>query len=383
MRYPDLKSKNKIKNKKTASSKSKVTRYVLVFLVIVTVGLLSLFLFTDTVRALLSPVSIVATINGAELEETDGRTNVLLIGSDRRSTSEMDSPERADTILVASIGRLDNNIVLISVPRDLWVSSDVPGCGECKISEVYAHAYYSSSPPEEVLQETVESVLGIPIHYYAVVNFDLFVDVIDTLGGVTVNVERSFDDYSYPVEGKEADTCGRSQEEIDQMVEEELPFTQIFPCRYKHVSFESGEQEMDGETALQFVRSRKGTNGENTDFARSARQQKIIMALKSKATSLKTLINPKKLGELFSLYKDNVSTNIDFATLQDFYLLSEQLNFEGVRTIVLDDRSMANQGGLLISPMDKSLYGGKYVLLPRSGDYSQVRAYVQRFLFGE
>lgn len=378
MRYPDLKTKKAKKSNKKTAKRSPWKIVLLVFPVLL-LGMISLFIFSDKARALFDPISIVATVNGVDLKETDGRTNVLLLGSDRRSTDLPDTPERADTILVVSIGRLDNNIVLISVPRDLWVSNDV--CGQCKISEVYAHAYYSSSTPEEVLQEAVEGVLGIPLHYFAVVNFDLFVDVIDTLGGVDVTVDRSFDDYAYPVEGKEADSCGRTFEEIESL--QDHPLQVIFPCRYAHISFETGKMVMDGETALQFVRSRKGTNNEDTDFARSARQQKVIMALKDKATSLKTLVNPKKLAELYAIYKGSVSTNIDFGTVQEFYVLSQRLNFSGVRTIVLDDRSFANDGGLLYSPVDTSLFGGKYVLLPKAGDYSQVRAYVQRFLFSQ
>jgi len=381
MRYPDLKTKNarnERKAGKTLPKRFSWRTFLLLFTVLI-LGVVSLFIFNDKARALFDPISVIATVNGVDLKETDGRTNILLLGSDRRSTDLPDTPERADTVLVASIGRLDDNIVLISVPRDLWISSDV--CGRCKISEVYAHAYYSSRTPEEVLQESVEDVLGIPLHYYAVINFDLFVDVIDTLGGVDVTVDRSFDDYAYPVEGKESDSCGRTFEEIERM--QGQPLQVIFPCRYIHVSFEAGETVMDGETALQFVRSRKGTNNEDTDFARSARQQKVIMALKDKATSLKTLVNPKKLSELYSIYKDSISTNIDLSILQEFYVLSQKLDFSGVRTIVLDDRSLANDGGLLYSPLDTGLLGGKYVLLPKAGDYSQVRAYVQKFLFSQ
>ena len=381
MRYLDLKKKKAATPKSGKNGKKKFPwRYVAIFLVVFVLGTGALFVFSDRVRALFDPVSVVATVNGVSLKETDGRTNVLLLGSDRRSTDDLDTPERADTILVASIGRLDNNVVLISVPRDLWVSHDV--CGKCKINEVYAYAYYDSEyNPEEALQEAVSNVLGIPLHYYAVVNFDLFVDVIDTLGGVTVTVDKSFDDYNYPVAGKEADRCGRTVEELEEMGE--VSDRVKYPCRYKHIHFDAGEQTMDGETALQFVRSRKGTNGENTDFARSARQQKVIMAMKKKAMSLETLVNPKKLAELYSVYKDSVSTNIEFGTIQEFYALSQKVDFGSIRTIVLDDRSMADDGGILYAPMDTSLYDDKYVLLPKSGNYSQVRAYVQKFLFGE
>ncbi|HOM78271.1 MAG TPA: LCP family protein [bacterium] len=405
MKYQDLKgvcksSKSNKKSKSDENSKVSVYRYVFLALFLLTVGVVSVIVFSDKARALFDPVTLVASINKSDLKETDGRTNVLILGSDRRHNDPKDIPQRADTILVASIGRLDGNVVLISIPRDLWVESSV--CGRCKITEVYAYAVNTPSPEEE-LQKVVETVLGIPIHYYGVVNFDLFENIIDTLGGVTVDVANAFEDYQYPIEGMEDALCGLTPEEADVLMGinlEELPeelkeklseqdpqptksLVEIFPCRYEHIKFDLGPQEMDGKTALKYVRSRHGTNGEGTDFARSARQQKIIMAIKDKAFSINTLLNPKKIQELYALYKDTIITNIDFSTLQSFYLLSQNVDFSEIRSVVLDDRSAANQGGLLYSPIDTTLYSGKYVLLPRAGNYSQIHAYVQKFLFEE
>jgi LCP family protein required for cell wall assembly len=208
----------------------------------------------------------------------------------------------------------------------------------------------------------VGGVLGIPVHYYAVVNFSLFKDAIDTLGGIDVNVDRDFIDYQYPVEGKE-----------------DAPLNE----RYQTVEFKAGPQTMDGETALKYVRSRKGNNGEGTDFARSERQQKVIEAIKKKALSTQTLINPVKLKQLYDLYSKEVDTNVSLNDVQSFYLLSQQVDFDKIISVVLDDRSAADEGGLLYSPVDDKLYGGAYVLIPKAGDFSQIHAYVQRYLFSQ
>jgi len=72
----------------------------------------------------------------------------------------------------------------------------------------------------EELKKQMEIVVGIPIHYYVMVTFDLFENIIDTLGGIEINVEKSFTDYAYPIEGKEADTCGKTQEEADKIIKE-------------------------------------------------------------------------------------------------------------------------------------------------------------------
>ena len=139
---------------------------------------------------------------------------------------------------------------------------------------------------------------------------------------------------------------------------------------------------MDGKTALKYARSRHGDNGESSDFARSKRQQNLIMAVKNKALSLETLINPAKLKELYDQYVSNVETDIDLKALQNFYQLSQKLDFEKVISVVIDDSTDGNEGGLLYHPNDATLYGGHWVLIPQSGDYSQIHAYVQKYLFG-
>jgi LCP family protein required for cell wall assembly len=314
-----------------------------------------LILIISKAGSVFNPVTIAGEITTANLKETDGRTNVLILGSDQRVKSKInDGAFLTDTILVASIGTVDKNVVLMSLPRDLWVKT--PSGYNTKINAVYSYG------GAKELQPVVEGVLGIPIHYYAVINFDLFEDTINSLGGVEVNVEKTFTDYSYPIEGKE-----------------NAPEDQ----RYETITFKAGKQKMDGATALKFARSRKGNNGEDTDFARSKRQQLLIMAIKDKALSASTIMDVEKLTNLYKSYSNNVDTSVDLASAQGFFFLSRQVQFDKVKSIVLDDRSASDQGGLLYSPEDKSLYGGAYVLIPRAGNFSQMHAYVQRYLFGD
>ncbi len=328
--------------------------------------------------AIFNPISIVANVSSASLKETDGRTNILILGSDKRSVGNVYSV-LTDTIIVASIGRVDNDVVLISLPRDLWVNGPK---GFSKINAVYTYGQVKNEGAQD-LETVVENVLGIPIHYYVVVDFNIFKETIDVLGGINVNVETAFEDYEYPIEGNEDNSCGRTPEDAEKMMEEGRPLYQIYPCRYEHLSFTVGEQVMNGETALKFSRSRHGNNNEGTDFARAKRQQKVILAVKEKAMSAGTLFNPVKLKELYETYSKNIDTNIGLSDVQGFYQLSQQADFNNIRSIVLDDRSSAEVGGLLYAPTDRSLYGGAYVLIPRAGDFTQMHAYVQKYLFGE
>lgn len=361
MRYVDLgnavenyrEKEHKKEQVKSTAGRRRVFKYLAVILVAVVLGILT-FVFRKNLLAIFNPISIVSSIARSDLKETDGRTNILFLGSDKRGVGSAIESELTDTILVASIGRVDGSVVLISLPRDLWVKS--PKGYLAKINSIYAYGGAGE------ISAVAQDVLGIPIHYYAVVGFDLFSDAVNILGGIEVDIEHSFDDNFYPVEGKE-----------------NSPLSE----RYETVHFDAGLQIMDGEMALKYIRSRKGNNGEGTDFARAHRQQKAIMALKGKMLSLETLIDLPKLKELYNLYSKGVDTSIDFNALQNFYLLSKQIEFDNVRMIVLDDRSAADEGGLLYAPEDNSLYGGAYVLIPRAGDFSQLHAYVQRYVFGE
>lgn len=363
MKYTDLKQpKIKVCSENKTSLLGFATGIVLLIVAVVVIA----FLIRGKMTGSFNPISIVSSVAAADLKETDGRTNILVLGSDKRSTGNVAS-ELTDTILVASIGKLDKDVVLISIPRDLWVKC--PSVGNCKINEVFAYGsakFNGESDPAagmKALEGVVEEVLGLPIHYHGMVNFELFKASVDTLGGVDIVVDKAFTDTTYPIEGKE-----------DALIEAD---------RYQTVRFEQGLQKMGGETALKYARSRHGDNNEGTDFARAKRQQKVIMAIKNKAMSIQTLINPQKLKELYDLYATNVETNVDLPTLQNFYLLSQQINFDKVISVVLDDRSEANDGGLLYAPEDTTLYGGRYILIPRTGDYAQIHAYVQKYVFGE
>jgi len=348
MKYLDVKKSKKNEPKPTTGITFKAGAiFVLVFLGIA--GALG-YVFKDKIK----PIQIIANATVIDLKETDGRTNVLVLGSDQRDSGPEVGHALTDTILVASIGKFDKDVVLISVPRDLWV--ELSGGGYEKINAVYAFE------GADGIKKAIEKVLGIPIHYHTLINFQLFKEVIDILGGVDVEITSTFTDYTYPVEGKE----NASENE-----------------RYETIHFEQGPQHMDGVTALKFVRSRHGDNGEGTDFARSRRQQAVIAAIKKKVLNVGVLINPMKLKGLYDTYSKNVDSNMDFMTIENFYMLSQQIDFEKIVSIVLDDRSSADQGGLLYAPTDTTLYGGRYVLVPQTGNFDQIHAYVQKYLFGK
>ena len=246
MTYVDV----KVKREKPKKSKPLATK-IITFLIVLGVLVLGGVVLAKKGAHWFDPISIVSTVTASDLNETDGRTNLLLLGSDRRKEGTVES-ELTDTLLLVSIGRVEHDVVLISLPRDLWVED--PRGSKSKINAVYTlnkEDERDAVSGGDAIMQVVSDVLGVPAHYYSVINFELFKEVVDILGGVEVKVNKDFIDFYYPVEGKE-----------------NAPLSE----RYETVKFEEGLQTMDGDTALKFVRSRKGTNGENTDFARSERR---------------------------------------------------------------------------------------------------------------
>jgi len=372
--------------KKTKKGKKKLSIPIL----LVTLA----FIFIGASKAsLLSPISVLTkVIPSKSLLKTEGRTNILLIGIDQRGSNQFQTGILTDTIILASIPNNSGKIALVSVPRDLWVEYETGYYA--KINEIYAFA------GREKMVATVEKILGIPIHYHIFTGFDGFIGVIDALGGVEVEVLNTFDDYLYPIPGMENDTCGidlnnlklqRAKErELDTNEEtvQAIPlYESDFLCRFEHIHFEKGIITMDGQTALKYARSRHSTNPvEGTDFARARRQQQVILSTRNKLLSIKTILNPSKISELYNTYKQYVETDISLLEINAFLeVFDNGLDLSTVKTAVLsnNDGSLYPGSGLLISPIDSAPYQGRSVLIARDSTFSNIRAFVQKFIFQE
>ena len=363
MRYVDL---GAIKKNKKSLRKRKTIFVVLVITILLLVGIGISF------GKMFKPLSILSQISGGtSIKSADGRVNVLILGLDKRAPQYLQTGILTDTIMLVSIGKgATRDVKIVSIPRDLWVK--ISAGQFSKINEVY---YYGGV---ETVEKVVEEVSGIPVNYHIVVGFDGFREFVDALGGVTVNVENALDDPNYPIEGKELDTCGLN---LDELSEEERNSAGTYTCRYEYIHFEKGEQVFDGATALKYARSRHGYNGEGGDFVRARRQQNVIIAVKNKLLSTGILTNPAKIKELYTIYKKYVSTDIELSEVDDFYNLSTGLNLEDIEMVVIDNKDDESSGGLLFTPQNSSLYGGRLVLIPKTGDFSQIHSFIQKFLF--
>ncbi len=223
---------------------------------------------------------IIAPQKDPELaKDSSGKyTNILIVGVDTREKADL---LNTDTLILASYNHESKDIVMISIPRDFMVEINDSNWFN-KINSVYASAENKKEGSGMMaLRKTITEVTGMEIQYHAMVNFKAFVEIIDAVGGIDINVENSFTDYQYP--------DGYS---------------------YKTISFKAGPQTMDGQTALEYARSRKSRdNNEGSDYSRAKRQQKVIVALQEKILNTSTLTNPKSIMEIFASVANNMKVS--------------------------------------------------------------------------
>ncbi|HRY22170.1 MAG TPA: LCP family protein [Candidatus Dojkabacteria bacterium] len=354
------KSREKIKNVKreklptNGTTPKKNKRKKIIILVIVTLVLLGLgfliykgYIFSHDLGFRLRPEELLGREEKSLKKDPSGKyTNVLLVGLDTRENTGL---LNTDTIMMASYNYETNDITLLSIPRDFHVEVEEGVNWYVRINSIYNVAEQEKQGTGIIaLQDTVERVTGQKIQYYAMVDFKAFVGIIDTLGGIDVNVENSFTDYRYPL-GK----------------------------GYQTVSFEAGPQTMDGETALIYSRSRHSLqNNEGSDFARAKRQQKVIIALKDKLLSSESLMNPKTILGILPSIDGNIrvsefSTNDIEAALELFKEFNE--NSGKIYSFVLDT-SIGNYSLVENKPMESGAYaiGPKIAL----GDYTDINEFV-------
>ena len=351
----------------------KKTAILVTLLILVSVFILQIFFRGGSFSSLF--YELVFNKENIDLKRADANVNLLLLGI---GGGKHAGPNLTDTIIFASIDPDDRKLTLVSIPRDLWIT-DLDG----RINTAYAKGEARKKGGGLTLSKAVvKKVLNQEIDYAVVINFSGFVRIVDLLGGINVQVERSFDDYEYPIEGKEDDPCGQKEEDLEKLATASSQL-EVFPCRYEHIRFDEGPTLMDGETALKYVRSRHANGEEGTDFARSKRQERIISAIREKALSLQILINPGKVIGLYSAVQESIHTDINQGEFDDFVKLAQKLNNANIQSGILDagDRQKGKKGLLKIPEISRE-YNFEWALIPRIGkdNYSEIHKYVQCLL---
>lgn len=317
--------------------------------------------FTSPVRSFIkqnniTPGFVIGFLFDAEpnLKKYQGRTNIVLLGI---GGGTHEGADLTDSVILLSLDFTKKDAAIISIPRDLWLPSL-----KDRINTAY---HYGEEKKKEggllLAKSAVEEVVGVPVHYAWVIDFAGFKRLIDLAGGIDIEVEQAFTDKLYPIEGKENDFCGGDPE---------------FACRYETVHFDNGWQHMDGERALKYVRTRHAEGDEGNDFARSRRQQQVMVALKNKILKMPLWKDPKRIKELFTAFDDATDTDMNWSEQIIFLKHFIKLSDGQLRHIVLDDgdKEKKKRGFLLNPPLEE--YNGLWVLAPRTGNFREIQEYI-------
>jgi LCP family protein required for cell wall assembly len=218
------------------------------------------------------------------------RLNVLLLGTDSRGPAS--ATRNTDTMIVLSLDPVNKTAAMLSLPRDIFI--DRPGTFVDKINAAYAFG------GPDLSRKVVEDLLGIRLNAYALVDFEAFTKIVDSVGGVVVDVRRPVRDESYP-------TPDYGVERLD---------------------ITTGPQLMDGSTALRFARSRHDTN----DYSRAQRQQLVLSALRTRLTDGDFL---RSLPVIVDRVGSAVQTNFDPANVIPLARFGSGIDGDAIRSEVL------------------------------------------------
>lgn len=303
--------------------------------------------------------------------EKDGRINILLLGM--RGEGVEGGGLLADTIILASIFPEKNTVSMVSIPRDLYIT--IPGTGEQRKIN-YAHFFGEENGKKqglETMKQSVANVSGLEIHYAISIDFAGFKKLVDSLGGVDIYLSEPFIEAKQFHEERVCDpnvfTVPSGNYEIKKSGRTGKIKAQYPLCYNAHEEcggvFElpAGNNTLDGEKALCFVRSRYSSD----DFKRGERQQEVVRQIASKALSLGTLTDFSKVNGMLDALGDNVRTDMAAWEMKALWELQQ----EKMHSPEIKQKGLSNsEEGLLYAPENTGDAG--YILLPRGDNYDRV-----------
>jgi LCP family protein required for cell wall assembly len=268
--------------------------------------------------------------------EENGRINILLLG---RAGEKYPGKNLTDTVMLASIDTKDKRIGFLSLPRDL--SAPIQGTGLfTKLNSLYQYGL-GQGGGIDTLSASVKEITGQPVHYFIILDFDSFEKIVDTLGGVSIYSERDILDTRYP--GKN--------------------------YSYETFALSKGWHTLDGKTALKYVRERH--DDPQGDFGRAKRQQETIQAIRKKAFSLSTFLNPITISKLLGTLGDSVKTNITIPEIGSFAELAKTVDTQNPSRAVVD--AWQKKSLLRVDHVQVGAIAA-FILVPRAGNWNEVRA---------
>lgn len=268
-------------------------------------------------------------------EPEKSRFDVLILGIRGESEKDVEGAGGllTDTILVASFDQDSKKAAMISIPRDLYIDLVMTAKNgkqieiKGKANEIYERGL-ANGGGIDMAEKVISKITGVHIDKTIVFDFEAFRKIVDTLGGIDLYLAKPF---------KESTQWG---------YEFSLP---------------AGNNHLNGEQALYYVRSRFSTS----DFDRARRQQEVIIAIKNKALSLGFLTNPLKINSLLSDLKGNIRTDFQIWDINDILALAKSFNpKQPVKNYVISTENLL---------YETHTTGGEYILLPKEANYAGIK----------
>jgi LCP family protein required for cell wall assembly len=234
--------------------------------------------------------------------------NILLLGTDARPSDT--EPTRTDALVLVRIDRDSGRVSMLSIPRDLWVP--YASGGEGRINGAYAagEKRYGAGGGAAVAKSTVGRLVGLPVDHFVLINFQGFETLINRLGGITVDVPTAIHDPAYPTD--DYDT-------ID-------------------VRFREGVQQMDGERALIYARTRHA----DSDFGRNQRQQLVLMAIFNRIRERGLMEQLTSLDDYTGALRGYVQTDMSRGRMLEIASFARDINSDEILRYAIDSTTIVD-----------------------------------------
>lgn len=261
-----------------------IRRVAILILAIILLTAGSTFAYYKYIEGKMQPKGLMARAIAAVISKPVPKEpiNFLVMGTD---ATDEDPTGRSDTLFVVRVNFETQQATMINIPRDFYV--DIPGYKKDKIN----HSFSLGGPAKTI--ETVQEYTGLPIHHYVVVDYQGFVNIVDAIGGVTVNVK-------------------------EDMVDDELG-----------EPLDAGAQKLDGSQSLFYVRFRNTGRG---DFTRIEDQQNFARSLVDESTRIK---NAFKIPALINILTNNIKTDMSLTQMLDFTNEARSFKQDDLTTVML------------------------------------------------
>lgn len=358
-RLPEEEPKHK-KKRKLSWKKRFLLFFIFLFLItagpLAYVGFWNLRNFSSASEKLFGSSNAFSLVSSRPLASSRGRVNILLAGY------SVDDPghggaELTDSILVMSLDQEEKTGYMLSVPRDLYV--DIPEYGSAKINEAYQAGerrnYQKTGYPDGgmgLLEEVIEENFGLQIHYYTLVDYTAVREIVDALGGITVDIESD-------------DPRGLYDPSLDLDTGKAL------------VNLKNGKNNLNGQQALGLTRARGAVYGSYgyalSDFTRTQNQQKVFQAIQNELT-WRLVLDPRTNKEIFDAAADNLVTDVELSEVLSIYRLFTDVPNNKIKTYTLRDINDENLLTGYTTPF------GQSALIPAAGlgDFSEIQEAVSR-----